>query len=221
MEPGPPTSPDRARTLAAWRAFVATGQIPRGELREHIDRAWRRAHAAGCRPDMPRAERLDPLETAQLLEREADLIAAARPYMSALSRAAGDARHAAMLADRDVVLLDVIGDEATVHDPDFPCPGSRMSEPFAGSNGLGTPIAEGRYVELEGPEHFIEGFHAFTCQGTPLRGADGELAGVLSTSVRSTSASERLREIMLCAAHGIEAELLRRRLERPGQSTCA
>ncbi|MDC3979775.1 hypothetical protein KEG57_04640 [Polyangium jinanense] len=72
---------------------------------------------------------------------------------------------------------------------------------------------ENAYVEIVGPEHFIEGFQVFNCQAIPVRDGAGAMAGVLSISVRKHEAGHRLREIMLCAAHGIEMELLAARLE--------
>jgi transcriptional regulator of acetoin/glycerol metabolism len=47
----------------------------------------------------------------------------------------------------------------------------------------------------------------------PFRSPDGSVAGVISTSVRRVEASARLREILVCAARGIEAELMRGQLE--------
>lgn len=161
-----------------------------------------------------KAEALSAAETERLLAREATMISAARPYMAALSRAAGSDRHAAMLGDARGLVLDVVGDRESVHGPEaVPGPGALLAEELGGANGIGTPLAERGYAELVGPEHFIGGFHAFTCQGAPLHDPSGAIVGVISTSVRRLDASARLREILLCAANGIEAELLRARLE--------
>jgi len=77
----------------------------------------------------------------------------------------------------------------------------------------GHPLAEDGYVEIVGPEHFIAGFQQVTCQGIPLRDGAGQVVGALSTSVRRHEVSRRLHDMLLCAAHGIEAELLRASLE--------
>jgi sigma-54 dependent transcriptional regulator, acetoin dehydrogenase operon transcriptional activator AcoR len=199
----------------AWRRYASTGALAHKLLRAPVYRAWERSHLQGANPRLPRAEALSPLDTEQLLQRQQAMLHAAHPFLRALSAAAGGERHAAMLSDSQAVVLEVLGDEASVHGPErVPGPGALLSEAVCGANGLGTPLAEGSYVELVGPEHFIQGFHLFTCQGIPLRAPGGEVAGVLSTSVRRPDASGRLREILLCAAHGIEAELLRERLER-------
>lgn len=183
-------------------------------LREPIYRAWKRCQVAGTSPHTMIAMRLDPVALEALLERERDLIEAAKPYMHALSRAAGSELHAAMLGDADGIVLDLVGHREHIEREGFPLPGSKLSEDLAGANGIGTSLAEGGYVELVGPEHFIEGFHIYTCQGVPIHAPEGQkIVGVLSLSVRRLEAAERVREILVCAAHGIEAELTRRRLE--------
>lgn len=206
----PTTGPARE----AWRRYVSTGALARSFLRDPVYRAWERCHLLGASAQQPRAETLSPSATESHVARRAAFVAAAQPYMTALSHAAGRERHAAMLGDEDGIVLDIVGDEETVHGPEpFPGPGALLAEQVSGANGIGTPLAEGDYLELVGPEHFIGGFHVFTCQGVPVHAPDGSVAGVISTSVRRVEASQRLRDILLCAARGMEAELLRARLE--------
>jgi sigma-54 dependent transcriptional regulator, acetoin dehydrogenase operon transcriptional activator AcoR len=198
----------------AWRKYVSTGALARTHLREPVYRAWERCHLLGASPEQARAESLSPSATEVYLKQRSDLVAAAQPFMGALSRAAARDRHAAMLGDENGIVLDIVGDEETVQGPEpFPGPGALLAEEVSGANGIGTPLAEGDYLELVGPEHFIGGFHVFTCQGVPVHAPDGSVAGVISTSVRRVEASQRLRDILLCAARGMEAELLRGRLE--------
>jgi hypothetical protein len=205
--------PSRADTLAAWHHLVDTGEVRGDLLRPHVARAWRRALSEGCDPHMLRMEQLSREDTEVLLERERVLIQVVMPYLGALSRAARNHRHAAMLADRHGRVLHVIGDDHSLRGPDqVPGPGALLAETNAGPNGLGTPLIELSYIELVGPEHLIEGFHAFTCQGIPLRGSTGELVGVLGISLRRQEATNKLRDILMCAARGIEADLLARDL---------
>jgi transcriptional regulator of acetoin/glycerol metabolism len=204
---------DAAATRAAWREFVTTGALDDAAVRPHVLRAWQRSARAGCSPHRPTAARLDAAETLALLEREKKLIAAARPYLAALSRSAGDTRHAAQLADREARVLDVVGDERSVTGPEaVPGPGAMMSEAGAGANGLGTTLAEGGYTEIVGPEHFIEGFHGYTCQGIPIAGPGGAILGVLSISLRGLATANRIRDILFCASQGIACDLLAQEL---------
>lgn len=202
------------RALEAHRQYLSRGRLPAGLLRERTRRAWERSHLLGANARKPKAEHLGAGDTERLLQRESWLIEAARPYLRLLSRAAGADRHAAMLGDADSVVLDTLGDEHTIHGPEpYPAAGALLDESAAGSNGIGTPLAEGAYAELVGPEHFIEGFHLFICQGVPVRDAAGRPVGVVGISVRRPEAAVRLRALLVCAANGVEAELVRRRLE--------
>jgi transcriptional regulator of acetoin/glycerol metabolism len=191
--------------------YTSTGRLDETSVRPHIVRAWRRSVEGGCDPHIMRADQLDVIGTAALLEHEKTLIESARPFMLALSRAAGTDRHAAMLGDADGRVLDVVGDEPSVRGPEsVPGPGSLLSEANAGANGIGSTLGQGGYVERVGPEHFIEGFHPFTCQGVPLIGVSGHVTGVLSTSVRRLETATRLRDILFCAAQAVECDLLSR-----------
>lgn len=197
-------------TAEAWRKYVSVGAIVPSLLRPHVRSAWERAHDQGASPWVARAEALTALGTERLREHRAGFIAAASPYMHMLSTAAGEERHAAMLGTADAIVLDVVGDEQSVNGPErVPGPGSLLSEAMCGSNGIGTPLAEGRYVEIVSTEHFIHGFHPFTCHGIPIETVDGKRHGVLSMSVRRPEAAERLHEILVCAAYGIATEMAR------------
>ena len=166
----------------------------------------------GCDPRLVRADLLSTVETVELLQRESRLIEVATPFLNALSRAAGDDRHAAMLSDGQGRVLKIAGDPLTIEDENFPRAGSLLSEATAGANGIGTTLAEGRYVELVGPEHFIEGFHVFTCQGVPLFETANAPSGALSMSLRRVEAANKVRDILFCASEAAACELLSRRL---------
>lgn len=199
--------PQHDVTLDAWRAFVRSGEIA-PTVRMQTRHAWVRSRAHGCSPLMPRADVLSAAETIDLLRREARLVEVAAPFLGALSRAAGSERHAAMLGDGEGRVLKIVADPETAADEQFPRAGSLLSEAAAGANGIGTALADGHYVELVGPEHYIEGFHVYTCQGAPLYTAPGKAVGVISMSVRRIETADRIRDILFCASEAAECELL-------------
>lgn len=201
--------PDVAQVGEAWREYVGGGRLAAGVVRPYVLKAWERSRASGCDARMARAQQLSEPETAALMEQRRELLEVAGPFLTALSRAAGADRHAAMLGDADGRLLRVVGDELTLADEGFPRAGSLLAESHAGANGVGTALAERGYVELVGPEHYIQGFHCFTCQGVPLEGPGG-LAGVLSMSVRRLETADRVRDILFCASEAAECEMLGR-----------
>lgn len=206
--------PNLEQTTEAWRRYTSIGAIDEPLLRPHVLASWARAHDQGASALVARAETLSNLETERLLERRAALLSAAQPYMKLLSKAAGSQRHAVMLGDADAIVLDVLGDEQSVRGPErVPGPGALLSEATCGSNGIGTPLAEDRYLEIVATEHFIHGFHPFTCHGIPIHSPTGEQIGVLSTSVRQPETAERLHEILVCAALAVEDAAARAHLE--------
>jgi len=207
--------------LAAHGACSSKGEEPPYALRPMAQRAWERSRQMNVDPCQRYPLQLDTEGLDALLRRERDLIGAAQPYMRALSRAAGDEPHAVLLGDAVGFVLHVAGDDESVNGPDSVRPGALLAEEVAGANGLGTPLVEGCYVDLMGPEHFMQGLNGFDCQGIPLRGVDRSIVGVLGMSVRRRDAAERVREILRCAARGVEAELARARLEQDAQQVVA
>jgi sigma-54 dependent transcriptional regulator, acetoin dehydrogenase operon transcriptional activator AcoR len=211
-------TPEQAeRTKQAWRRYVATGRISQELLSVHTYDAWLRCKTYGTNPQVMKIRRLPDADTAALLESEAPLISASQPYLRALSLSAGTERHFAAIADGHGILLDVVGHEAALRQTTvFPGPmgpGVCLSEPVVGTGAFGTALAESRYVEIVGPEHFVCDLQMYACQGAPVRGPDGSVVGVIGIVVQRSEAADRVREILFCAAHGIEVELARRHVE--------
>ncbi len=211
--------PSTQDTFEAWRRYVSTGALVPSLLRPQVLRAWQRAHESRVSPRLHRPERLSPNDTERFVEQHSALVAASLPYLDALSVAAGSEWHGALLGAADGRVLALRAAEQSLHGLDaVPGVGTLMAEAWAGSNGIGTVLAEGECAELVGPEHFIGGFHEHSCQGVPLRDAAGQVVGVLSLAVRADSQEgRRLRDLLLTASRGIEMELravsLRARLE--------
>ncbi|MFN6558622.1 MAG: hypothetical protein RMY28_002300 [Nostoc sp. ChiSLP01] len=142
-------SSQTSNVLEAGRIYRSIGAIPPDLLRADIYRAWERSHLQGANPHTLQAERLSSLDTERLLEKHTYLLNAVRPYFRILSQAAGRERHAVMLSNHEAILVDVIGDEQTIHGPEpFPLPGALLSEAVAGANGIGTTLAEENYTEI-------------------------------------------------------------------------
>ncbi|BAT55492.1 unknown protein [Nostoc sp. NIES-3756] len=200
--------------LEAGRVYKSTGALPQKMLRSSVYRAWERSHLQGANPRALQVEKLSSLETERLVEQHGYLLNAVHPYFHILSQAAGKEPHAVMLSDRHAVLLGLTGDEQTINTESFPQAGSLLSESVAGANGIGTSLAEEDYVEIITSEHFIDGFHPFTCQGIPLRNEKQEIVGVLSISSQRQDVGKRLKEILLCASRAVEAEILIANLEK-------
>jgi transcriptional regulator of acetoin/glycerol metabolism len=202
-----------ARASEAWRSYAATGKLRPELLRPAIYRSWERAHAQHVSPRRRRPEVWTRLEFMRLVDRHAELIGAARPYLAAISRAAGSMRHGICVAGPDGTLLDQAGDTRSLLD-DLPPLGTLMDEAHAGANGIGTPLSEGRYTEVLGAEHFVSGLQAHACYGFPLRGEGERPIGVLCLSTLLPGDMSHLRSLLRAASLGIEAELRALALKR-------
>ncbi len=147
---------------------------------------------------------LSKSETNAILAQRSEFIKAARPYLRSLSIAVGKEPHATILADSNGIILDEISKE-------IPAPelGAVLALETAGVNGVGSALREQKYVEIVGQEHSLEDFHHLTAQAIPIFGVKGELVGAVAILRKGTETSERLHEILVCAAHGIEAEQIR------------
>ena len=76
-----------------------------------------------------------------------------------------------VLSDAKGCLLDVIGDVAIrrrLARIDF-IPGGDWSEAAAGTNAIGTALADGHVVQFMGAEHYCDGWQDLTCTAAPIR----------------------------------------------------
>ena len=58
-------------------------------------------------------------------------------------------------------------------------PGAAWSEGAAGTNAIGTALAERHAISVSGGEHFFDMHRILSCSAAPLFGSSGEIAGIL------------------------------------------
>ncbi|MGB0212144.1 sigma-54-dependent Fis family transcriptional regulator [Algiphilus sp.] len=112
---------------------------------------------------------------------------AARAGMEQLYRHVADLGYVLMLADADGVTLDFLG----ANGPESPLReglviGADWNEVHAGTNGIGTCVAERRTLTCHREDHFFAGNLDLSCTATPLFDPLGELLGVLDVSAITT-----------------------------------
>jgi len=174
-----------ARQLMALReGFLATGTLATYAPRPLILQSWQRCQAMRVDP----ARRWAPLaidrdvQLQELREANEPLARAARPVMRHLMDFLVDSGYVVVLSDANGCLLYVIGDPAIrrrLEHIDF-APGGHWSEAAAGTNAIGTALADGHGVQLMAAEHFCAGWTDLTCTASPIRHPlTGEVIGVL------------------------------------------
>ncbi len=84
-----------------------------------------------------------------------------------------------------------------------------LSEDTVGTNGVGTPLEEGRPVAVIGTAHYNEIFDAASCAGAPVRHpVTGRVEGVVSLTCRADAANPLQLPLISAAARDIEQRLL-------------
>lgn len=184
-----PTEIERtARQLTAIRReFLMTGTLALRTPRPIILNSWHRCDAFHVNP----ARRYAPLAIAResqlqnLREANDALVRATRPVMSYLTDLLADSGYVIVLSDARGCLLDVVGDVATrrrLARIDF-VPGGDWSEAAAGTNAIGTALADGHIVQLMAAEHYCDGWQDLTCTASPIRHPlTGDIIGVLDVT---------------------------------------
>lgn len=179
---------DTARQLTAIReSFLTNGTLTISPPRPLILESWQRCHSMHVNP----ARQVAPLAIAHESQlshlREANelLMRATRSVMSRLTDFLADSGYVIVLSDANGYLLDVIGD-ATIRRRlariDF-VPGGDWNEAAAGTNAIGTALADGHVVQLMASEHYCDGWQDLTCTAAPIRHpVTGKVIGILDVT---------------------------------------
>src|SRR6266568_36084 len=177
-----------ARQLRAIReGFLTTGSLVAHSPRSLILESWQRCHAMNVNPSL----RFAPLAVAresqlyQLREANELLVRATRSVMNHLTDFLADSGYVIVLSDANGCLLDVLGDAAIrrrLARIDF-VPGGNWSEGAAGTNAIGTALADGHVVQLMAAEHYCDGWQDLTCTAAPIRHPlTGKIIGILDVT---------------------------------------
>ena len=187
--------------------------------RSPIAASWSRsARMHGLDPGTRRGPpRLSGAEFAQAREAMEETIRAAQPSLDRLFRAVGSLGTCVVLTDRAGVPVERRGHPG--EDPGFEAAGlwtgTLWSEREAGTNGIGTCIAEGRAVTILRDQHFLTANTGLSCTSAPIHDAEGRLAAVLDVSSASEACGEPVMTLIAHsvqeAARRIEADLFRLR----------
>ena len=167
-----------------------------------IHRSWRRCaneHALdpAMRPDVRIETRSRLRECRQQLEEHLQV---ARAGMEQLYKHVSDLGYVLLLTDAEGVTIDFIGNgtwDAPLRRAGLAL-GANWNEVHAGTNGIGTCIAERATVNCDRDEHFYVGHVGLSCTSTPLYDPTGLFMGALDIS---TLSSPDRRESLHLAGH--------------------
>ncbi|CAN7403321.1 sigma-54-dependent Fis family transcriptional regulator [Trinickia sp. LjRoot230] len=139
-----------------------------------------------------------------------DLIACAKLEMTTLYQQLADPELAVVLVDSDGVIVHQVSSvpfAETVAADGFRI-GAVWSEREAGTNGMGTCIAERDCIAVCQHEHFYARYTSLTCSAAPIFDDRGEIAGVLDVTSRSRLLQQHSLVLVGMSRQMIENRLL-------------
>ena len=144
-------------------------------------------------------------------------IRAALPTLDRLFRVVAGLGACVVLTDLDGVAMERRGNPGEDHAFEHAglWTGALWSEREAGTNGIGTCIAERRAVTIHRDQHFLTANTGLSCTSAPIHDAEGQLAAVLDVSSASAACGEPVMQVIAHsvqeAARRIEMDLFRDR----------
>jgi GAF domain len=193
-------------TIKARERFAATGAAD-ASIEGAILASWIRSRLCGAGPDR-REARYDGGAT----DRDSRLHRAARPVLERLLADITDTPTALLLSDPEARVLHRWASEpamARLMDRVRAAEGFVLSEDTVGTNGVGTPLEEGRPVAVIGTAHYNEIFDEASCAGAPVRHpVTGRVEGVVSLTCRVDAHNPLQLPLIAAAARDIERRLL-------------
>ncbi|MGN9836942.1 SpoIIE family protein phosphatase [Nonomuraea sp. H19] len=181
-------------------------------VRSSILTSWQRCRLLGLIPDqleIPYQEDLDL---------HGRLMHAAAPVLDKMEVELTGARVSVILCDDKARVLQRRGGDPELNRSlDGVClaVGFAFGEQIAGTNGIGTALADRKPSYILGSEHFAECMHPFACAGAPIRDPlSGRVEGVLDLTCRRSDADPAMLKVVRNAAHAIEQRLLEQTTQR-------
>jgi DNA-binding CsgD family transcriptional regulator len=178
----------------------------RAPPREEIRISWLRSKQAGLDPEhlhVPYIGDIDP---------EALLLRASRPVVDQLLNDLGTVSMCVMISDNRGQALDRRETNRTLaaHLERIELlPGSDISEQSTGANGIGSALAEGKSILVEGSEHFCDAFAGTACAGAPiLEPKSGRILGVIDLTCEAPDAHPLMLPMASRLAREIEQRLI-------------
>ena len=203
-------SDDRA-VRDAWESYVAVGICPTTAVRKIIFESWRRCKETGVN-----AERISaPLEATDdelhmLRDRHRNLIGAASPAMSHLSRLLEGSESIGLLCNESGVVLETVGDRPATDRgrENHIIPGANWTEDASGTNAVGMALVLGTPVQVRAAEHFCEGVKRWSCAAVPVHDpVDGTPIGLVDITAPDNQFSPQSALFATTAASLIEQTL--------------
>lgn len=184
--------------------------LKRYTYNEILSKSHKRCSSYGIEKDIPCPYRiLSGEKFNMLIQKNKELIEIARPFMEILYNFLSGSGFSLYFTEKNGVVLTIIGDEDIIEDQTKMgiIEGADMSEKSAGTNGIGTAIAENSSLKISGEQHFIKVFHVWTCSSAVIHSEDGTIIGCLNLTGRRQLAHPHTLGLVVAAVKSIENHL--------------
>ncbi|MFN3521802.1 MAG: helix-turn-helix domain-containing protein [Phenylobacterium sp.] len=200
---------------AARTAFFRDGRLP-ADFNHSVLRSWIRCSEMGL--DASAQPRVAPMSAAELraaCDRHETLRRISRPELDALYAEARETGAIVILTNAEGVILDAVGDPGFAERAAQVAlrPGAVWNEAGAGTNAIGTALAERRGVAVNGAEHFYAEHRGLTCAAAPIIDPRGAIVGALDMSGAASVPHAHALGLVRMAVEQIEHRLLRQPFE--------
>lgn len=186
------------------------GRLP--PVRRSILDSWQRCLRVGLVPqrsELPYQSELDP---------EDQLVRASAPVLERLQGNLSESRVSVLLADAAARILVCRSGTPGLRqhlDSVQVAPGFSYAEEDAGTNGIGTALAERRPCTVSSSEHFTDRLQSFACVGAPVRDPlSGSILGILDLTCWQADAHPMMSALVRDAVADIERQLFDQYSER-------
>ncbi|MFL6205933.1 MAG: LuxR C-terminal-related transcriptional regulator [Acidimicrobiales bacterium] len=186
-------------------AAIAGGHDGHGPVRTEIEVSWRRVLAAGLDPErisVPKAE----------IDTDSQVYRLATPVAKSLTAQIGGAPFSVVVTDHEGQVLWRWADDRRLRrrlDAVFLVPGASFAEHVAGTNAIGTALAQRSTSVVHGDEHFADAFTGTACAAAPVHDpTTGRITAVLNLSCAAADASPLMLPLVRRAAIDVEDRLL-------------
>ncbi len=210
----------RELAIAARRRFLNEGALPGAEIPLSILRSWQRSAGLGldmeAKPDICV---LTDRELRELQERNEMLVRAARGELEELFSDANTTGGIVILTDPQGVVLYSLGSSRFAGEAAGVAlrPGAAWGEGAAGTNAIGTALAEQHAISVSGGEHFFETHRILSCSAAPLFDPCGNVAGIFNLTQPSDVPQTHTLALVNRAVEQIENRMFQDRFRRHEQ----
>ncbi|GGD01822.1 acetoin dehydrogenase operon transcriptional activator AcoR [Thalassobacillus devorans] len=172
-------------TKGDWRRFVQEGVLDNSRINERIRASWNHCRRLGVDPYNGKGTQMLSYDALQKRRRENSwLIELAEPFIKKLATMYHDSNVILLLVDREGYVLRMAGEElvkATASQINF-TEGVKWTEEQVGTNAIGTALAIGEPIAINGMEHFSVASQTWGCSAAPIKDENGDVIGALDIS---------------------------------------